>query len=273
MENEFETDNEEEKFDDIAVGDDESYFLKEQEQEENKPARDFQEEYEREKAKADRLTQTLAENYNRSREPQTQRDDPLEREAANLWEKQKALSLEYETKRQAGVLTQDEINAAERNARDIQMQLFRIAARKEFLDNAPEIQRLQTNAIYEREYGDVRNHPEAVRYAKGVYEMRVAQGAPEDDSTIASAMEEARARFGLSKRKVSDNQRSKYTGTSASNMGRDNNVNKFKYDKSTTRMALAMFGDEFNGDESMAMKKYAKVIGIPSAKEAAKLGY
>jgi len=273
MEETFETDDKEEKFDDIAVGDDESYFLKEQKQEEEKPARDFQEEYEREKAKADRLTQTLAENYNRSRQPDTDREDPLERESNALWERQKALSLEYETKKQAGVLTQDDISRAEKDAREIQMQLYRVAARRELRDNAPEIQRLQTNAIYEREYGDVRNHPEAIRYAKGAYEMRVAQGAPEDDSTIASAMEEARVRFGLSKRKVSDNQRSKYTGTSASNMGRDNNVNKFKYDKSTTRMALAMFGDEFNGDESMAMKKYAKVIGIPSAKEAAKLGY
>ena len=176
-------------------------------------------------------------------------------------------------KKEAGTLSQEDISKAEAKAREIQMNLYQVAAKKEMRNSTSQIREMQQAEFYRQQYGDVQDHPQAIRFASGRYQTMIAEGAPENNETINRAMVEARQRFGIGQKRDINNERSKFVGTSSQGTMSSSNNNTFKFDKSTRRMAMSMFSEEFDGDEEKALKKYAKIIGIPSQREAAKLGY
>jgi hypothetical protein len=215
------------------------------------------------KAKMDLLQYQLQGNQ---RQDNT---DPFKQELDNISQRERALGIEWETKRASKSLTQSDIDNYDSKARDLHQQRANIAARKAIQEALPMLQQQQQRTHFQTKHKDVHDNLNALAYAKGTYEQLRAMGHQESEALVDRAMDEARRQFGLTgnmKFAPTDQDKRQLMGVSGGG-GRVVSDNTVKMGKSEKAMAMAMYGQAFNGDENKVYKKWAEKIGIKAKRE------
>jgi hypothetical protein len=215
------------------------------------------------KAKMDLLQYQLQGNQ---RQDNT---DPFKQELDNISQRERALGIEWETKRASKSLTQSDIDNYDSKARDLHQQRANIAARKAIQEALPMLQQQQQRTHFQTKHKDVHDNLNALAYAKGTYEQLRAMGHQESEALVDRAMNEARRQFGLTGNMSfapTDQDKRQLMGVSGGG-GRQVADNTVKMGKSEKAMAMAMYGEAFNGDENKVYKKWAEKIGIKAKRE------
>ena len=198
--------------------------------------------------------------------------DPFKQELDNIGQRERALGIEWETKRASRSLTQTDIDNYDSKARDLHQQRANIAARKAIQEALPVLQQQQLRIYFQTKHADVHANPNAVDFAKGTYQQLRAKGMPESEALVDRAMNEARREFGLTGSMSfapTDQDKRQLMGVSGGG-GRVLSDNTVKMGKSEKSMAMAMYGEAFNGDEKKVYKKWAEKIGIKAKRELEK---
>lgn len=196
-------------------------------------------------------------------------DTALQTREKELFDQQDALGAEYETLTSSGALTTEKHAELKEKSRSIQSQLYQVGAQRAAVADRPNQVRAQQNARYQSLYSDVYANKSATRFGEGRYHLLVAQGAPEDDSTVERAMNEARIQYGMVKGKPTDNDRALMSGVGGGGGRTKAPSNTVKFNKPLTQMAVEMYGDATNGDVTEAKKLFAKRIVLPNRRKAA----
>jgi hypothetical protein len=197
-----------------------------------------------------------------------QDSDPYKQELDNISAQERALGIEWETKRASKSLSQTDIDNYDRKARDFHQQRANIAARKAINEALPQLVQHQQRTHFQTKHADVHANPNALSYAKGTYEQLRAMGHAESEALVDQAMNEARRQFGLSgvtKFAPTEHEKRQLMGMSASG-GRQVADNTVKMGKAEKAMAMAMYGEHYNGDEKKVYSQWAKKIGIKAKK-------
>ena len=200
--------------------------------------------------------------------------DPYDSELDAISDQERALGIAWEAHKAARSLTPELLKDFDQKSRTLQQKRTDIAAQRAIRSAMPQLLAASQEQKYQAEYGDVRSNPAANRWARGHFDMLVAQGAPESEDTVRLAMNAARSQFrlpGASRFTPTEQDRQQLTGYSANgrrNMEPKNNV--VKMGKSEKAMAMAMYGDRFNGDEKKTYAQWAKGPGIRAQKAAQK---
>jgi hypothetical protein len=98
--------------------------------------------------------------------------------------------------------------------------------------------------------------------------MLKAEGHTESAQLVDRAMNESRIRFGMSASTSytpTSKEKSQLIGTNGGG-GRVVADNTVKMDKGTKSIAMAMYGDAFNGDEKKTYAHWAKKVGLRAKK-------
>lgn len=201
-----------------------------------------------------------------------QESDPYQRELDSISAQEKALGIEWETKRLSKSLTQEAIDSYDRKARDFHQQRANIAARKAINEAMPQLIQHQQRTHFQTKHADVHANSSALEYAKGTYQQLRAMGHAESEALVDKAMDEARRQFGLTgtaKFAPTEQDKRQLMGVGGGG-GRQVADNTVKMGKAEKAMAMAMYGDRFNGDEKKVYSQWAKGPGIRAKKEAAK---
>jgi hypothetical protein len=195
--------------------------------------------------------------------------DPFKQELDNISQRERALGIEWETKRASKSLTQGDIDSYDAKARDLHQQRANIAARKAIQEALPMLQQQQQRTHFQTKHKDVHDNLNALAYAKGTYEQLRAMGHQESEALVDRAMNEARRQFGLTGNMSfapTDQDKRQLMGVSGGG-GRQVADNTVKMGKSEKAMAMAMYGEAFNGDENKVYKKWAEKIGIKAKRD------
>lgn len=199
--------------------------------------------------------------------------DPWKSEEDAISEQERALGIQWEAHKAARTLTSDLLKDFDQKSRQLQQRRTDIAAQRAIRSALPVILQESQRQQYQTEYGDVQSNPSANRWARGHYDMLVAQGAPESPETVRRAMNAARVTFRIGNFNLqpTEQDRQQLTGFSAAGrktmQPKDNVV---KMGKSEKIMAMAMYGDRFNGDEKKSYSQWARGPGIRAQKAAQK---
>lgn len=197
--------------------------------------------------------------------------DPYRSRLDAITEQEKALGIQWEAHRRAKTLTRDLIDDFDKRARDFNQERTNIAVERAMSSAIPTMVQQTQREQFRAEFGDVQSNPNANRWARGYYDQLVAQGAPDSADTVRQAMNAARAQFRMGPRQApTDRDRQQYTGFSG-NTGRrqvGEKTNVVKMGKAEKSMAMAMYGDRFNGDEKKAYSQWAKGPGVRVQKAA-----
>lgn len=190
-----------------------------------------------------------------------------------ITEQERALGIQWEAHKASRSLTPELLKDFDNKSRALQQQRHDIAAQRAINNALPQFMAASQEQRYQQQYGDVRGHGQANRWARGYYDQLVAQGAPESEDTVHTAMTAARQQFRLAGARMTptEQDRQQLTGFSANgrkNMDPKNNV--VKMGKAEKVMAMAMYGDRFNGDEKKTYAQWAKGPGIRAQKAAQK---
>jgi len=199
--------------------------------------------------------------------------DPWKAEEDAISEQERALGIQWEAHKAARSLSPELLTQFDRKSRELQQQRINIATRRAIQQSMPTLLAATAEQRYRTEYADVRSNSAANRWARGHYDQLVAQGAPESDETVRQAMNAARMQFRLPGARIepTERERQQFTGFSGNNrrnMDQKNNV--VKMGKAEKGMAMAMYGDRFNGDEKKVYAQWAKGPGIRAQREAQK---
>lgn len=222
---------------------------------------------------ADLRTRLAGGSGNQGQRP-TAPTDQWKAEEDSISEQERALGIQWEAHKAARSLSPQLLNDFDQKSRALQQRRTDIAAQRAISQMIPQIVAANQEQQYRTEYSDVRSNPTANRWARGHFDMLVAQGAPETPETVRQAMNAARHQFrlpGAPKLQPTEQDRQQLTGFSASgrkNMEPKNNV--VKMGKAEKVMAMAMYGDRFNGDEKKTYAQWAKGPGIKAQKAAQK---
>jgi hypothetical protein len=195
--------------------------------------------------------------------------DPFAKELNEISQRERALGIEFETKRASKSLSQTDIDSYDSKARDLHQQRANIAARKAIQEALPMLQQQQQRTHFQTKHADVHNNPNALSYAKGTYEQLRAMGHQESEALVDRAMNEARRQFGLTGNMSfapTDQDKRQLMGVSGGG-GRQVADNTVKMGKSEKAMAMAMYGEAYNGDENKVYKKWAEKIGIKAKRD------
>ncbi len=226
-------------------------------------------------AQQNRLASDFADLRSRLTGPvqQTGNTDPWKAQEDGITQQERALGIQWEAHKAARSLTPELLNSFDEKSRQLNQQRMDISSQRALNQMMPQIIAANQEQGYRAKYSDVRGNPQANRWARGHFDMLVAQGAPESDATVDQAMNAARAQFRLSGARMqpTDQDRAQLTGFSGNsrkNMEPKNNV--VKMGKSEKIMAMAMYGDRVNGDEKKAYSQWARGPGIKAQKAAQK---
>lgn len=205
--------------------------------------------------------------------PQATQSDPWKAHEEAITEKERALGIQWEAHKAARSLTPELLKEYDGKARALQQERIDISTQRAIQNVMPQFLAASTAQQFRQQYSDVQTNPQANRYARGHYDMLVAQGHPDNAETVALAMTAARRQFGLAggRNQPTDRDREQLTGfsgTRRTNMEPKNNV--VKLGKSEKVMAMAMYGNAFNGDEKKVYSQWAKGPGIRAQKASAK---
>lgn len=199
--------------------------------------------------------------------------DPFKAEEDAITEQERALGIQWEAHKAARSFTPELVKDFDQKSRQLQQRRIDISTQRAMSNIMPQFLAASQEQQFRAEYGDVRNNPQANRFARGHYDMLVAQGAAESPETVRQAMNAARIQFRLAgaRTQPTDSDRRQFTGfggTQRVAMEPKNNV--VKMGKAEKGMAMAMYGDTFNGDEQKVYSQWAKTIGIKAQREAQK---
>lgn len=201
--------------------------------------------------------------------------DPYKSQEDALSEEERALGIQWEAHKVSGIFnTKPELlREFDAKARDIQQRRINIATQRAIAQAMPQIIGASESARYHQQYGDVKSNPQANMYARGQYDILRAQGHPDSPETVDMAMNAARRAFGLGSGRSQPTARDRdqltgYSNTRRTNMDTKNNV--VKMGKAEKGMAMAMYGQAFNGDEKKVYSTWAKNVGLRAQKNYAK---
>lgn len=188
-----------------------------------------------------------------------------------ITEEERALGIQWEAHKASGNLARNPnlVKEFDEKARSLQQRRVDISTERAMERVLPTFLQASQRAQYASQYSDVQNNPQANMYARGQYDILRAQGHPDSPETVAMAMDSARRAFGLGGRRQGPTDRDReqltgYSNTRRTNMEPKNNV--VKMGKSEKVMAMAMYGNAFNGDEKKVYSQWAKGPGIRAQK-------
>jgi hypothetical protein len=195
--------------------------------------------------------------------------DPWKAQEDTITERERALGIQWEAHKAARSLSPELLEKFDKESRELQQRRTDIAAERAISRAMPQFMAASQANQYATEYHDVRSNANANRWARGRYDMLLAQGAPDSPDTVRQAMNDARVQFRLGGARSSptDQDRQQLSGYSANgrlNMSPKNNV--VKMGKSEKIMAMSMYGDAVKGDEKKAYALWAKGPGIRAQK-------
>jgi len=200
--------------------------------------------------------------------PQAPQADPWKAQEDAITEEERALGIQWEAHKAAKTLTGDLVKEYDAKARALQQRRVDIATNRAVQNAMPAFIQASQRQAYALQYGDVQSHPQANQYARGQYDILRAQGHPDSPATVDLAMNAARTAFGIGgNRQPSARDRDQLTGfsgTRRTHMEPKNNV--VKMGKSEKIMAMAMYGQAFNGDEKKVYSQWAKGPGMRAQK-------
>lgn len=199
--------------------------------------------------------------------------DPWKGQEDAISEQERALGIQWEAHKAARSLTSELLDQFDKKSRDLQQKRIDISTQRAMNSALPQFLAASQEQQYRSEYADVRGNAAANRWARGHFDMLVAQGAPESADTVRLAMNAARSQFRIGGARLTptEHDRQQLTGYSANgrrNMDPKSNV--VKMGKPEKIMAMAMYGDRFNGDEKKTYAQWAKGPGIRAQKAAQK---
>lgn len=203
---------------------------------------------------------------------QPNQQDPYESELDNIAEQERALGIQFEALRASKGLNQQNIKEFDTKARSLAQRRSDISAERSLQRVMPQIVQNNQRAHFQSLYSDVMGNQAASTYAKGRYDMLRAMGEPDSPETVDKAMNDARIQFkmpGAKKFMPTDQDKNQLSGVGGGG-GRATNTNVVKMGKAEKSMAMAMYGDRFNGDEKKAYAAWAKGPGLRANKAAAK---
>src|SRR5512139_1064730 len=201
--------------------------------------------------------------------PQATQSDPWKAQEDAITEEERALGIQWEAHKAARTLTGELVKEFDGKARSLQQRRADIAANRAIQNALPTFLQASQQHQYAQQYSDVKSHQQANMYARGQFDILRAQGHPDTAATVDLAMEAARTAFGLSGRGRQPSSRDReqltgFSGTRRTNMEPKSNV--VKMGKSEKIMAMAMYGQHFNGDEKKVYAQWAKGPGVRAQK-------
>lgn len=201
--------------------------------------------------------------------------DPWKPQEDAITEEERALGIQWEAHKAAGTFrTKPELlTEFDGKARALQQRRADLSAQRAIQNAMPTMLAAAQAQTYRAQYGDVQANQNANRYARGQYDMLIAQGHPDTPATVELAMNSARRAFGLrsGSSAPTDREREQLTGysnTRRTNMDPKNNV--VRMGKSEKSMAMAMYGQAFDGDEQKVYSTWAKKVGLKAQKANSK---
>lgn len=201
--------------------------------------------------------------------------DPWKSQEDAITAEERALGIQWEAHKQAGTFRSNPslLTEYDNKARALQQRRIDLSTQRAIQTTMPTFVAAAQAQQYRIQYGDVQNHPQANMYARGQYDMLRAQGHPDSPATVDLAMNSARQAFGLGGRRSAPTERDRdqlsgYSNTRRTNVEPKSNV--VKMGKSEKIMAMAMYGQAFNGDEKKVYAQWAKGPGIRAQKAAQK---
>jgi hypothetical protein len=204
---------------------------------------------------------------------QTNQKDPYDSELESINERERALGVQWEMDKAAGRLRDKTVvDEYDRKAREIHDQKSHVSTRRALRDMLPQITQEQQRQQLRTQYSDVYNNNQAITYAEGAYKMLLASGEQDGPQLLDKAMNQARIQFKMPNAnymKPTQQDKQQLSGVGGGG-GRNVTDNKVRMGKAEKQMAMAMYGDAFNGDEQKAYQKWAKGPGLRAKKAAAK---
>lgn len=199
--------------------------------------------------------------------------DPYDSELETINEREKALGIQWEMDKASGRLRDKAVvDEYDRKARDISDQKSHISTRRALRDMLPQITQEQQRQQLRNQYSDVYQNNSAITYAEGAYKMLLASGEQDGPQLLDKAMNQARIQFRMPNAnymKPTQQDKQQLSGVGGGG-GRNVSDNKVRMGKAEKQMAMAMYGDAFNGDEQKAYQKWAKGPGLRAKKSASK---
>lgn len=204
---------------------------------------------------------------------QTNQKDPYDSELESINERERSLGVQWEMDKAAGRLRDKTVvDEYDRKAREIHDQKSHVSTRRALRDMLPQITQEQQRQQLRTQYSDVYNSNQAITYAEGAYKMLLASGEQDGPQLLDKAMNQARIQFKMPNAnymKPTQQDKQQLSGVGGGG-GRNVTDNKVRMGKAEKQMAMAMYGDAFNGDEQKAYQKWAKGPGLRAKKAAAK---
>jgi hypothetical protein len=204
---------------------------------------------------------------------QTNQKDPFDSELESINEREKALGVQWELDKAAGRLRDKAVvDDYDRKAREIHDQKSQVSTRRALRDMLPQITREQQSQQLRAQYSDVYSNPSAITYAEGAYKILLASGEQDGPQLLDKAMNQARVQFRMANAnymKPTQQDKQQLAGVGGGG-GRNVVDNKVRMGKAEKQMALAMYGDAFNGNEQKAYQAWAKGPGLRAKKAASK---
>jgi hypothetical protein len=206
-------------------------------------------------------------------QPNVPQIDPYSAEEDRISEQEKALGIQYDALRASGGLTNQLITDFDKKARGLQQQRINLGTQRAIQAVLPAINNSQQQQYFRTQYMDVHQNPRALQYAKGVYDQLIALGETDGPQLVDRAMNESRSKFGLTggtKFMPSEKDKAQFAGVGG-NGGKASTSNVVKMGKAEKQMALAMYGNAYNGDEKKVFAAWAKGPGLRAKKQADKM--
>ena len=203
---------------------------------------------------------------------QTNQPDADAQELEAINERERALGVQWEMDKAAGRLRDKSVvDEYDRKAREIHDQKSQVSTRKALREMLPAITQEQQRHQIRSQYSDVYSNPSAVTYAEGAYKMLLASGEQDGPQLLDKAMNQARVQFrmpGANYMKPTQSDKDRLMGV-AGGGGRNATSSAPRMGKAEKQMAMAMYGDAFNGDEKKAYAEWAKKPGKRAVKTIA----
>lgn len=197
--------------------------------------------------------------------------DPWKAQEEAITAEERALGIQWEAHKASGIFASkpELLTEFDGKARALSQRRSDIAAQRAVQNAMPTFIAAAQAQQFRAQYSDVQGNPNANRYARGHYDQLIAQGYPDTPETVDIAMNAARRQFGLrgARSAPTDRDRDQLTGysnTRRTNMEPKNNT--VKMGKSEKIMAMAMYGQAFNGDERKVYTTWAKNVGLRAQK-------
>lgn len=199
--------------------------------------------------------------------------DPYDTALQSISEQERALGIEFEAKRAAKALTSAEIESYDAKARALHQKRNELAAQKAVNAVIPSVLQAQQANYYRTTYADVHANQRALQYAKGRYEIMLAEGAPDSPQTVEKAFNDARIQFRLSgavNMKPTDQDKQQLAGVGGGGGRNSSGKQTVTMNKAQKAMAMSLYGEVVNGDEKKAYAMWAKGPGLRALKESQK---